>query len=199
MDDVGQELTARGEFLPWLYSQNQPFYDLVYADDTALIAGTAQRAEQLLHILQRVAAHSNLHLNRKKCVLLRSPTSHNTANFSQTAPHSQSNNTPNILALHSAATVPLTASQDVLTRVTKARKHFNSLHQFWRNTDLTLKWKLPIYNGAPLLTCTRDPCPACTRRLCLTCTRNVGNLRRAEVSCACRVPGNALTLPLRNS
>ena len=69
MDDVGQELTARGEFLPWLYSQNQPFYDLVYADDTALIAGTAQRAEQLLHILQRVAAHSNLHLNRKKCVL----------------------------------------------------------------------------------------------------------------------------------
>ena len=31
--------------------------------------------------------------------------------------------------------------------------------------------------------------------LCLTCTRNVGNLRRAEVSFTCRVPGNALTPP----
>ena len=44
--------------------------------------------------------------------------------------------------------------KDVLTRVAKARKHFNSLHQFWRNTDLTLKWKLRIYNAVfiPLVT-----------------------------------------------
>ena len=54
---------------------------------------------------QRVAAHSNLCLNLKKCVLLRSPTSHNTD-----APPSQSNNTPDILALHSAATVPPTGT-----------------------------------------------------------------------------------------
>ena len=44
--------------------------------------------------------------------------------------------------------------RDVLTRVAKTRKHFNSLHQFWRNTDLTLKWKLRIYNAVfiPLVT-----------------------------------------------
>ena len=44
--------------------------------------------------------------------------------------------------------------RDVLTHVAKARKHFNSLHQFWRNTDLTLKWKLRIYNAVfiPLVT-----------------------------------------------
>ena len=59
MHDVDQKLTANGEFLHWLYSQNQPFYDLAHADDTALIAGTAKRAEQLLHTLQQVAAHSN--------------------------------------------------------------------------------------------------------------------------------------------
>eukprot|EP00439_Symbiodinium_sp_Y106_P086170 s397_g31.t1 len=80
------ELTANGEFLPWLYSQNQPFYDLAYADDTALIAGTAKKAEQLLHILQKVAAHSNLHLNLKKCVLPRSPASHNTVHFTNGTP-----------------------------------------------------------------------------------------------------------------
>ncbi|CAE7256982.1 unnamed protein product, partial [Symbiodinium natans] len=86
MHDVDRELTAHGGSLPWLYSQNQPFYDLAYADDTALIASTAHRAEQLLHILQRIAAHSNLHLNLKKCVLLRSPTSQNTVHFHNGAP-----------------------------------------------------------------------------------------------------------------
>ena len=69
MHDVDAALTANGEFLPWLYSQNQPFYDLAYADDTALLAGTAISAEQLFHTLQHVASSSNLHLNLKKCLL----------------------------------------------------------------------------------------------------------------------------------
>ena len=148
MHDVDQKLTANGEFLPWLYSQNQPFYDLAYADDTALIAGTAKRAEQLLHTLQKVASHSNLHLNLKKCVLLRSPTSHH---FTHGPPLPIEQH-----AKYLGATLSSNGSshRDVLTRVAKARTHFNSLHQFWRNTDLTLKWKLRIYNAVfiPLVT-----------------------------------------------
>ena len=54
--------------------------------DTALLAGTSTRAEQLLHTLQRIASHSNLHLNLKKCVLLRSPTSHNPITFTDGTP-----------------------------------------------------------------------------------------------------------------
>ena len=87
------------------------------ADDTALIAGTATKAEQLLHILQKVAAHSNLHLNLKKCVLLRSPTSHNTVHFT--------NGTPITIEQH-AKYLGVTLSsdgssqRDVLTRVAKA-------------------------------------------------------------------------------
>ncbi|CAE7032094.1 pol [Symbiodinium natans] len=151
MHDVDRELTAHGGSLPWLYSQNQPFYDLAYADDTALIASTAHRAEQLLHILQRIAAHSNLHLNLKKCVLLRSPTSQNTVHFHNGAPLTIEQH-----AKYLGVTISSDGSshKDVLTRVAKARKHFNSLHQFWRNTDLTLKWKLRIYNAVfiPLVT-----------------------------------------------
>ena len=45
-----------------------------------------KKAEQLLHILQKVAAHSNLHLNLKKCVLPRSPASHNTVHFTNGTP-----------------------------------------------------------------------------------------------------------------
>ena len=86
MHGVEQELTANGEFSTLAVQPNQPFYDLAYADDTALIAGTAKRAEQLLHTLQKVASHSNLHLNLKKCVLLRSPTSQNTVHFTNGTP-----------------------------------------------------------------------------------------------------------------
>ncbi|OLP86514.1 hypothetical protein AK812_SmicGene32374 [Symbiodinium microadriaticum] len=52
--------------------QNQPFFDLAYADDTAIFTGTAERGQQVLHTLREVAAHSNLSLNYKKSVLLRS-------------------------------------------------------------------------------------------------------------------------------
>ena len=42
---------------------------------------------------------------------------------------------PNTSESPSAATVPR-SHRDVLTRVAKARKHFNSLHQFWRKHGL---------------------------------------------------------------
>ena len=50
--------------------------------------------------------------------------------------------------------VPASTHKDITTRLAKARKHFQALHQFWRNTDLTLKWKLRIYNAVfvPLAT-----------------------------------------------
>ena len=37
-----------GGMMPWVFGQQTSFYDLAYADDTALVASTAERAEQLL-------------------------------------------------------------------------------------------------------------------------------------------------------
>ena len=151
MHDVDAALTANGEFLPWLYSQNQPFYDLAYADDTAPLVGTAISAEQLFHTLQRVDSSSNLHLNLKKCLLLRSPTSHNAITFTDGTPVTIEQH-----AKYLGVTLSSDGStnKDITTRLVKARKHFYALHQFWGNTDLTLKWKLRIYNAVfiPLVT-----------------------------------------------
>ena len=116
-----------------------------------LLSRVCNCRERLRHTLQKVASHSNLHLNLKKCVLLRSPTSHNTLHFT--------NGTPLTIEQH-AKYLGVTLSsdgsshRDVVTRLAKARKHFHSLHQSWRNTDLTLKWKLRIYNAVfiPLVT-----------------------------------------------
>eukprot|EP00439_Symbiodinium_sp_Y106_P049792 s1083_g6.t1 len=40
--------------LPWLLSQSQSFYDLAYADDTAIFTGTTERGQQVLHKIQEV-------------------------------------------------------------------------------------------------------------------------------------------------
>ena len=37
--------------MPWVFSQQAPFYDLAYADDTAPVADTAERAEQLFTVV----------------------------------------------------------------------------------------------------------------------------------------------------
>ena len=60
-----------------VFSQQRHFYDLAYADDTALVARTAERAQQLLGVVETTAVHSNLTLNWDKCLLLKSPASKN--------------------------------------------------------------------------------------------------------------------------
>ena len=47
----GRSPHSKREFLPWLYSQNQPFYDLAYADDTALLAVAAEANSKVLGML----------------------------------------------------------------------------------------------------------------------------------------------------
>ena len=67
MADVDEALQQNGKMLPWLLSQNQEFYDLAYADDTAIFTRAAERGQQILHQIQEVAAFSNLSLNYKNC------------------------------------------------------------------------------------------------------------------------------------
>ena len=67
MADVDEALQQNGKMLPWLLSQNQEFYDLAYADDTAIFTRAAERGQQILHQIQEVAAFSNLSLNYKHC------------------------------------------------------------------------------------------------------------------------------------
>ena len=77
LHDVDKRLLEHGGLMPWVFSQQTPFYDLAYADDTALIAGAAERAQQLLAVVETVASHCNLHFNWEKSVLLKSQASQN--------------------------------------------------------------------------------------------------------------------------
>ena len=144
LHDVDSQLLENGGVMPWVFGQQTDFYDLAYADDTALVASTAERAEQLVALTETTAAHSNLALNWEKCLLLKSQYSKNLVrNLTGAA----------IKEVEHAKYLGVVLSRngscrkDVTERLAKARKHFNTLHLFWRHTGLPLHWKLRIYNA----------------------------------------------------
>ena len=117
-----------------------PFYDLTYADDTVLIAGTAQRTEQLLTLV----AHSNLQLNWSKSLLLKSPSSQNHV-FNQHGEMLEHAKYLGVILSRNGS-----SKMDVTERLKKARKHFATLHHVWRHAALPIHWKLRIYNAVLL-------------------------------------------------
>ena len=142
--DVDHQLAAEGGMMPWVFSQQRHFYDLAYADDTALV-------EQLLGVVESTAAHSNLTLNWGKCLLLISPASRNHV---YNATGGMVKETEHAKYLGVILSRNGTARKDVNERLAKARKHFSTLHHFWRHSGLPVHWKLRIYNAVfiPMLT-----------------------------------------------
>ena len=142
LHDVDKQLADSAGLLPWVFSQQKtPFYDLAYADDTALIAGTAQRTEQLLALVENTAAHSNLPLNWSKSLLFKSPSSQN---------HVYNQHGEMVKEAEYARYLGVILSRngsslkDVTERLRKARKHFGTIHHFWRNTGLPIAYTTPF-------------------------------------------------------
>ena len=69
-DDLYFEYRSLYQVLPSVHSHDLPITDLEYADDTLLLARTAQAQNRLLHLLQYLATLRGLHLNPEKCQLL---------------------------------------------------------------------------------------------------------------------------------
>ena len=149
--DVDHQLTEEGGMMPWVFSQQRHFYDLAYADDAALVARTAERAQQLLGVVESTAAHSNLTLNWDKCLLLKS---HASRNHVYNAEGGMVKETAHAKYFGVILSSSGTARKDVNERLAKARKHFSTLHHFWRHSGLPAHWKLRIYNAVfiPMLT-----------------------------------------------
>ena len=111
--------------MPWVFGQQTSFYDLAYADDTALVASTAEQAEQLVAPTKPTAAYSNLALNWDKCLLLKSHYSQNPVH-NLTGDEIKDVEHANYLGLSRNGS----SQKDVTERLAKARKHFNTFHHF---------------------------------------------------------------------
>ena len=109
------------------FSQQTPFYDLAYADDTALVAGAADRAEQLLSMVETIASHGNLRLNWEKSVLLKFPSSQNPV-YIQHRHMVKEVDHAKYLGIFLSRNG--TTRKDVTECLRKARKHLNTLRHF---------------------------------------------------------------------
>ena len=114
----------------WAADQLLRFF-LAYADDTALVASTAERAEQLVALTETTAAHSNLALNWDKCLLLKS---HYSRNPVRNLTGEEIKEVERAKYLGVMLSRNGSCRKDVTERLAKARKHFNTLHHFWRRT-----------------------------------------------------------------
>ena len=151
MHDVQEQLTEGGtQQLPTLHSQQRPLFDLAYADDTIIVARTAQRTQQVLHLIESTAAQYNLNLNTAKCELLRMNV--------HTDVHFTAGNTVKVKQTARYLGVILRADgfthTDVAARIGKARAGYKKLHSFWRHADIPRSWKLKVFSTVftPMLT-----------------------------------------------
>ena len=151
MADVETAMQNQGATpLPTLHSVNTPLFDLAYADDTALIGkswGTVQRA---LHHIESIASQYNLKLNKSKCIHLRQNSPH-FIRFTDGTPtkHQHQAKYLGVVIRDDCSTLT-----DITSRIGKARAGFQTLHKFWRHTDISISYKLKIYRAVfiPMLT-----------------------------------------------
>ena len=135
--DVGSQLLENGGMMPWVFGQQTNFYELAYADDTALVALT-----------EITAAHSNLALNWDKCLLLKS---HYSRNPVRNLTGEEIKEVEHAKYLGVMLSRNGSSRKDIRERLAKARKHFNTLHHFGGTQG-------SLYTGSSVST-TRSLCP----------------------------------------
>ena len=69
--DVEESYISQFGLLSGVINTPFPFWDLEYADDTALLSNSAQQISRLLRLLRKEASTSGLHFNFDKCAHMR--------------------------------------------------------------------------------------------------------------------------------
>ena len=161
-EDLYSSYRSLFQVLPSVLSFDKPITDIEYADDTLLVARTAQALNRLLHLLQYLALFRGLHLNPEKCQLLAiNPTGSisliDQPHFPCKCPHCQ----PLIGEIPPAGTLlePVevakylgsylttnsSAVQDVNHRYSQAGRCLKSLDAFYRHSQISYKRKLLVH------------------------------------------------------
>jgi hypothetical protein len=76
MQDVEDKYVQQYGSVPWAFSAASPLWDMEHANDTVLIARSAEAFRKLLHILEWEAEQVGLHLNKPKCEHLQCKSEH---------------------------------------------------------------------------------------------------------------------------
>jgi hypothetical protein len=143
MHDVETQLQQQMGTLPWVHSANHPLFDLAYADDTVLMGQSPGVVNKALHLIQTTAEHYNLKLNRGKCEYI-------VMNGKGTLTFTDGTEVKQVKAakyLGAIITDTARVQADLRARLARARTGMDRLSKFWAHTDISIKWKLRIYQA----------------------------------------------------
>lgn len=145
MQEVDDEYQKKYRYIPGVFSAATPMWDVEYADDTVLIAKSADILQRFLNILVISAEKRGLLLNVAKCENL-------PIHFDKTVCISSSNGevlqipqTPFVKYLGVLLAPNSSSNREINRRLSQARTAAKLLQPFFKNRNLALKWKLTVY------------------------------------------------------
>ena len=149
MEDVDREVEEHFGHKPWVHSAANPVTDLAYADDTLVVARTAEVAETILHSIQRTAKQYGLELNLGKCEVVQINSQQEIAFFTE----DQEEERKIVKRVEQAKYLGLTVDRrgrmkaDLTARLGRAQATLNMLAKFWSHSDINRQWKLRVYSA----------------------------------------------------
>ena len=132
------------EFLgkyPLAITPTVPFFDVEFADDTALISRNSEHLQCLLHLVQREAAKYNLYLNLGKCKLVL----YNTETAIFFIDGSQVPLASSVVYLGALIDSKGKPGHEVSKKIRDSRRVFKTLLRVRKHTKISTKRKIDIY------------------------------------------------------
>lgn len=142
IDSVMRNATIEPRGITW--SLNKRLEDLDYADDICLLSQNFADIEAKLKVVESEAAKCGLKININKTKVMRINTKSDRKLYIR---NTELEEVTSFSYLGSTITTTGGSSDDVSSRITKARQSFGQLNNVWRSNQISKRTKLSLYNS----------------------------------------------------
>ena len=120
------------------------FQELLYADDTLIIAKCAKTANAFLHLIEEESNYLHLRLNHGKCTFMAFNSPNRGIKFRD---GTQMQSTEEAKYLGAVVNNKADSSREIRRRISLTISVLKSLDLFWNKANCSTKWKLLVFNA----------------------------------------------------
>ena len=123
--------------------QHMNFQELLYADDTLIVAKNTQNAREVIRYIEEESAYYNMRLNRDKCVCI-TFNKNNQVTFADGEPIK---NVDETIYLGTQITKKADPKTEINRRISQTMPTLKKLDLFWKQARVPSKWKIQVFNA----------------------------------------------------
>lgn len=123
--------------------QRMNFQELLYADDTLIVAKNTKNAKELIRYIEEESAYYNMKLNRDKCVCI-TFNKNNQVTFADGEPIK---NVDETIYLGTQITKKVDPKTEINRRISQTMPTLKKLDLFWKQARVPNKWKIQVFNA----------------------------------------------------